>query len=328
MKRTAQITLWTALATLMGLTGCTQTPSVPSQQNAAGAAFQVAQPRLARVIQYSYAPTTRTVTAIAHCNDGMVPPRRANFHRIPPQSGENVLDLSSPESLINFAVYHYPRVDVRKVRVVCRSGTGRDTISTTVPAQIAQGTPPAAPPGSAAGSYTAGAGNGSAKQTNAWTTAASALRSTAVLLPPPGVRVDSSIRPQAALTATPNSKVQAILTVARSKLGTPYVWGHNEDRGQSGFDCSNFAEYVYHHALGYSFSTSSRVQGRTVGYPVPGRTISPGDLLIFNSGGHVGIYAGSNQVIQEGGGLGRVGYLSLKPGGYWARHLTAVKRMF
>lgn len=145
---------------------------------------------------------------------------------------------------------------------------------------------------------------------------------------PPGVRYDSSITPVAGLHATWQQKFDAVLSVAKSKLGTPYRWGHNEDRGQYGFDCSNFTEYVYHHALGYRFSGASRTQARSVGRTVPRRDMRPGDLLIFNNGGHVGIYIGHNEMIEEGGGLGRVGYLSVGPHSYWGRHLTAVKRMF
>ncbi|WP_231493356.1 C40 family peptidase [Alicyclobacillus macrosporangiidus] len=145
---------------------------------------------------------------------------------------------------------------------------------------------------------------------------------------PPGVTYDASVRPLAKPSASRQAKVNAVLQVAESKLGTPYVWGHNEDRGQYGFDCSNFTAYVYHHALGYKMSTSSRTQAKSVGRQVPVSQMQPGDLLIFNNGSHVGIYAGNGRMIQEGGGLGKVGYLSVAPGSYWGKHLTAVKRMF
>jgi cell wall-associated NlpC family hydrolase len=145
---------------------------------------------------------------------------------------------------------------------------------------------------------------------------------------PHGVKLDRSITPLVSLDDDYQTKVDAVLQVAESKLGTPYRWGHNEDRGQFGFDCSNFTAYVYHHALGYKFSSSSRVQARSVGNPVPKTQMRPGDLLIFDGGRHVGIYAGNGRMIQEGGGLGRVGYLSVAPGSYWSKHITAVKRMF
>jgi cell wall-associated NlpC family hydrolase len=145
---------------------------------------------------------------------------------------------------------------------------------------------------------------------------------------PPGVTLDKNITPVAGVNASEQAKEQAVLQVAESKMGTPYLWGHNEDRGQYGFDCSNFTAYVYHHALGYRISTSSRTQASSVGVNVPRSQMKPGDLLIFDYGRHVGIYAGNNQVIQEGGGLAKVGYLNIAPGHYWSKHITAVKRMF
>lgn len=159
------------------------------------------------------------------------------------------------------------------------------------------------------------------------TTNISSGTSTAFKLPP-GVTLDKSITPRASTSATDTAKFDAILTVAKSKLGTTYEWGHNEDRGQYGFDCSNFTEYVYHHALGYMFSTSSRTQGSSVGTPVSKADMQPGDLLVFNGGSHVGIYIGNNEMIQCGGGLKQVGYLSVAPNSYWGSHITAVKRMY
>jgi cell wall-associated NlpC family hydrolase len=145
---------------------------------------------------------------------------------------------------------------------------------------------------------------------------------------PPGVTLDPNIQPLAPLNSSDQAKFDAIMKVAESKLGTPYQWGHNEDRGQFGFDCSNFTAYVYHHALGYRMSTSSRTQYSSVGWNVPIQDMRPGDLVVFNQGGHVGIYAGNGMMIQEGGGLGKVGYLKLAPGSYWYQHISAVKRMY
>ncbi|GMA51725.1 hypothetical protein GCM10025857_30820 [Alicyclobacillus contaminans] len=150
----------------------------------------------------------------------------------------------------------------------------------------------------------------------------------AATLLPPGVTLDTHIQPVAPLSASTAAKEQAVMQVAISKLGTPYVWGHNEDRGQYGFDCSNFTAYVYHHALGYKMSGASRTQAQSVGWTVPRSSMRVGDLIIFDNGHHVGIYAGNSRVIQEGGGLGKVGYLSIAPGSYWGKHITAVKRMF
>jgi cell wall-associated NlpC family hydrolase len=145
---------------------------------------------------------------------------------------------------------------------------------------------------------------------------------------PPGVTYDPYVNPVAPLSADAQTKFQAVLQVAESKLGTPYRWGHNEDRGQYGFDCSNFTAYVYHHALGYKMSSSSQTQYHSVGWVVPVSDMRPGDLVVFNHGHHVGIYIGNGAMIQEGGGLGKVGFLPLKPGSYWYKHITVVKRMF
>ncbi|GMA61438.1 C40 family peptidase [Alicyclobacillus fastidiosus] len=145
---------------------------------------------------------------------------------------------------------------------------------------------------------------------------------------PPGVSIDHSIKPLASESASTQAKTTAVLKVAESKLGTPYIWGHNEDRGQYGFDCSNFTAYVYHHALGYKITTFSTKQYTSVGYKEPKSDLQPGDLLSFNDGGHSGIYVGNGEMIQCGGGLGKVGYLSVKPGSYWYKHLSAVKKMY
>ena len=145
---------------------------------------------------------------------------------------------------------------------------------------------------------------------------------------PPGVTYDSSVNPIAPLNADSQTKFNAILQVAQSKLGTPYIWGHNEDRGQNGFDCSNFTAYVYHHALGYKMSGASQTQYHSVGWTVPTSSMQPGDLLIFEQGAHVGIYIGNGEMIQCGGGLHKVGYLKVSPGSYWYNHISAVKRMY
>lgn len=148
------------------------------------------------------------------------------------------------------------------------------------------------------------------------------------VLPPPGVRIDYAITPVAGLNASPTAKINAVLSVAAGKIGTPYIWGHNEDRGQYGFDCSNFTEYVYHHALGYIITTYSKAQYTSVGVAVPFSQMQPGDLIAFEQGAHVGIYAGNNRMIQCGGGLHQVGYISIAPGTYWGNHISAIKRMF
>jgi cell wall-associated NlpC family hydrolase len=227
-------------------------------------------------------------------------------------TGETILDLKDPEGVIHYSTAQFPDKRIRVIKITYPDNADPrqpDIAALTAGAEryieIANLSEPGTSP---------------APQT--------AAPSGTISLPPPGVKLDSGITPRAKLSASRAAKTDAVLSVARSKLGTPYVWGHNEDDGEQGFDCSNFTEYVYHHALGYRFTTSSRGQYKYVGVPVPASEMLPGDLLIFDNGRHVGIYAGNHQVIQEGGGLGKVGYLDISPGRYWSRHLSVVKRMY
>lgn len=162
---------------------------------------------------------------------------------------------------------------------------------------------------------------------SATTSTASPSQSNATTHLPPGVTYDPSVNPLATSNATSQQKFNAILQVAQAQLGTPYVWGTSKDRGEDSFDCSNYTAYVYHHALGYKMSGASQTQFHSVGWVVPTANMQPGDLLVFNQGGHVGIYTGNGEMIQCGGGLKKVGYLTVSPGSYWYNHITVVKRM-
>ncbi|MFD1678090.1 C40 family peptidase [Alicyclobacillus fodiniaquatilis] len=222
------------------------------------------------------------------------------------QNGEDILDTSSSESVVNFATSTYPDAHIRDVLLINDKTHQSRTVD--VPPELIS--PDSSHPAL------------SQMQEDAVMAMAS------IHLPPRGVRIDYNIQPRAGQESSHQAKVDAVLAVARSKLGTKYIWGHNEDRGQYGFDCSNFTEYVYHHALGYRFTTASRGQYLHVGEPVRFSERSAGDLIIFERGKHVGIYVGNNRFINCGGGLGKVGYLSLGHGSYWGKHITSYRRMF
>jgi peptidoglycan DL-endopeptidase CwlO len=84
-----------------------------------------------------------------------------------------------------------------------------------------------------------------------------------------------------------------VVRFAKHLLGVPYEYGGNSPG--SGFDCSGFVRYVYGH-FGVSLAHSSFadfVRGRTVGR----RQMRPGDLVFFDSAGHVGIYLGHGRFI-------------------------------
>lgn len=84
-----------------------------------------------------------------------------------------------------------------------------------------------------------------------------------------------------------------VVKIAKSELGTPYVWGGASPRG---FDCSGLVMWAYA-KLGISLPHYAASQVRR-GRPVVG-PLQPGDLVFRNSAGHVGIYIGDGQMIHS-----------------------------
>lgn len=80
---------------------------------------------------------------------------------------------------------------------------------------------------------------------------------------------------------------------ALSQIGTPYVWG---GLGPSGFDCSGLVVWSYRQA-------GIHLPRTTWGLMNAGTRVSsvsqlqPGDLIITNGGGHVGMYIGNNKMV-------------------------------
>lgn len=208
-------------------------------------------------------------------------------------TGENILEMNDTHGVSNYASYAAPGKPVKQVTVT-RNGHSQ-TKSVVSPQD---------PDGLSASTMAYAQG------------------------PVPGVQMDPSVHPLAGVNDSPQAKGNAVMNIAKGKIGTPYIWGHSEDRGQYGFDCSNFTAYVYHHALGYKMTGASKSQYTSVGTIIPRSNAKVGDLIIFERGKHVGIYAGGDRVLQEGGGLGKVGYISIGPHSYWGQHITDFKRMF
>jgi len=130
---------------------------------------------------------------------------------------------------------------------------------------------------------------------------------------------NSSYNPPASST----SSVQAVLNLAYSKIGCPYVWGAE---GPNSFDCSGFTSYVFRNAVGVSIPRTSSAQS---GY---GRTVSkanlqPADLVFFNTSGsgvsHVGIYVGGGNMIHSPSTGKTVRVTSINSAYYSARFVTA-----
>jgi len=78
-----------------------------------------------------------------------------------------------------------------------------------------------------------------------------------------------------------------VMKVAAKYVGVPYVFG---GATPAGFDCSGYTRYVYAQ-FGISLPHSVSAQGRR-GKLIKTKDAQPGDLVIWNDGGHMGIYAG------------------------------------
>lgn len=97
----------------------------------------------------------------------------------------------------------------------------------------------------------------------------------------------------AATASVPQSVAgNAVLEVAARYVGTPYVSGGTTP---GGFDCSGFTSYVYAQ-LGISLPRTSDAQ-KAAGTIVSRADAQPGDLIW--SPGHIGIYAGGDQMIDS-----------------------------
>ncbi len=117
--------------------------------------------------------------------------------------------------------------------------------------------------------------------------------------------------------------VGALLNIASSKLGCPYVWGA---KGPSAFDCSGFVYWCLNQAgVGQSYMTSG-------GWASGGRgrrisnfgDLQAGDIICVS--GHVGICAGGGTVIDASSSNGRVVHRSLSS--WWQRNFICGWRIF
>ena len=88
---------------------------------------------------------------------------------------------------------------------------------------------------------------------------------------------------------------QRAVAAAESKIGSPYSYGA---AGPNAFDCSGLVHWSYKQA-GRTIPRDSYGQlggGRPVASLAQAK---PGDVLIFNGGGHAGIYAGNGTFIHS-----------------------------
>lgn len=76
-------------------------------------------------------------------------------------------------------------------------------------------------------------------------------------------------------------------------MGKRYVYGAN---GPDAFDCSSMTQHLARQ-MGFSIPRTSQAQWGA-GRPITRGELWPGDLILMNGGGHVGMYLGNNQMIQ------------------------------
>ncbi|WP_280416227.1 C40 family peptidase [Nocardia carnea] len=82
------------------------------------------------------------------------------------------------------------------------------------------------------------------------------------------------------------------LDAAKTKVGAMYSWGA---AGPYNFDCSGLVQWAFKQA-GIKLPRTSFEQSH-VGAPVAFQNLKPGDIVITNGGGHVGLYAGDGKLL-------------------------------
>jgi cell wall-associated NlpC family hydrolase len=120
------------------------------------------------------------------------------------------------------------------------------------------------------------------------------------------------------------SLAQAVINLAYSKIGSPYVWGAE---GPNSFDCSGFTSYVFRNAAGISLPRTSSAQSG-YGTTVSKSNLQPGDLVFFTTNGtgnvsHVGIYVGGGNMVHSPSTGKSVCVTSINSSYYSSRFVTA-----
>lgn len=124
-------------------------------------------------------------------------------------------------------------------------------------------------------------------------------------------------------TGNATGSASALISVAKSKLGSSYVWGA---KGPNSFDCSGFVYWCLNQVgVRQSYLTSSG--WRNVGKYTKITNFSDlraGDIIVVS--GHVGIVAEGGTVVDASSGNGRVVHRSLSS--WWANNFICGWRIF
>jgi cell wall-associated NlpC family hydrolase len=90
------------------------------------------------------------------------------------------------------------------------------------------------------------------------------------------------------------TQAEKVVAFVYAQLGKPYVFGAS---GPSSYDCSGLTSAAWA-SVGISIPRTSEEQW--AGLPhVPTSDMQPGDILVFNGAGHVGIYVGGGMMIDS-----------------------------
>ncbi|WP_226658245.1 C40 family peptidase [Pseudalkalibacillus hwajinpoensis] len=121
---------------------------------------------------------------------------------------------------------------------------------------------------------------------------------------------------------TESASQSEVVSIAKSLIGTPYVWGGTTP---DGFDSSGFIQYVFNE-VGVDLSRTERDMWKYDGTEVASPAI--GDVVFFEGtydvegASHSGIYIGDNKIIHAGSSGVEVSDLSYD---FWQDHYLGVK---
>ena len=112
-------------------------------------------------------------------------------------------------------------------------------------------------------------------------------------LPGGGAAAAAPAAPAAPAPAPAASAAETAVSVARQSVGLAYRYGGTSPT--TGFDCSGLVQYAYG-KVGVDLPRTSSAM-RSAGYAVSEPRV--GDLVLFNSYGHVAMYAGDGKIIDS-----------------------------
>ncbi len=130
-------------------------------------------------------------------------------------------------------------------------------------------------------------------------------------------------RPETPSPSTGSKGINAVTSLALSKVGNPYVWGA---MGPTAFDCSGLVCWAYLNGAGVRLphQTGSLIN---CGYSVSMNNLRPGDLLFYNTMGrgvsHVTMYIGGGKMVHASSPRTGIRIDSIYGSYYTARFLGA-----